>query len=296
MSLNKNKKEFLIGMGFILPSFLGFIVFVLLPVIMSFFLSFTSWNFLEGFGAIKFAGIKNFTRMLNDEWFLNSFKNNIIFTVVTIPIVTVLGLVIANIINKYVYMGTSIRVMMFIPYISSVVAVASVWMVLFQPAHGPINQILRAVGIQNPPGWLTSFKWSLPSVMIVYIWQQLGYFVVVFMTGLKSISADIYEAAEIDGASGIRQFFSITVPLVSPTTFFLFTMGIIGSFKVFDHISVMTNGGPGSSSSVMAFYIYRAAFEEFKMGYANALSWALFILVFGVTIIQMRFQEDNINY
>ena len=164
-----------------------------------------------------------------------------------------------------------------------------------QPSYGPINQFLRAIGISNPPKWLSDFKWSLPSIMLIYIWQQVGYYSVVFLAGLKSIPTDVYEAAEIDGAGPVRQFFSVTIPMVSPTTFFLVTMGIIGSFKVFDHISVLTQGGPGNSSSVMAFYVYRTAFEQFDMGYANALAWALFALVFLVTMIQYKAQRHFTN-
>ena len=288
-------KEFLWGVGFILPSFLGFLVFTFIPVIISLALSFTDWNFLEGVKGIKFTGFDNYIKLFKDEWFLASYKNNIVFTLVTVPVCICLGLVIANLVDKYVFCGGVIRVMLFIPYIASVVAVCTVWMVLFQPNYGPINQILRAVGIDNPPGWLVDFKWSLPSVMIVYIWQQIGYYVVVFIAGLKGIPTDVYEAAQIDGASGIRQFFSITVPLVSPTTFFLAIMGIIGSFKVFDHISVLTQGGPGNSTSVMAFYIYRAAFEDYKMGYANTLAWAMFLLIFVITLIQWKMQSKFTN-
>lgn len=292
---HSNAKEFFWGVGFILPSFLGFLVFTLIPVIISFFLSFTEWNFLEGVEGIKFTGLDNYIKLFQDEWFLASYKNNVVFTLVTVPVCICLGLVIANLIDKYVFCGGIIRVMIFIPYIASVVAVCTVWMVLFQPNYGPINQILRSLGIANPPGWLVDFKWSLPSIMIIYIWQQIGYHVVVFIAGLKGIPTDVYEAAQIDGASGIRQFFNITVPLVSPTTFFLTIMGIIGSFKVFDHISVLTQGGPGNSTSVMAFYIYRAAFEDYKMGYANTLAWAMFLLIFVITLIQWKMQSKFTN-
>ena len=293
--MKKQNKEFLTGIAFILPSFLGFLIFTLIPVIISLFLSFTKWNFMEGWGAIKFTGLENYIRLFSDEWFKSSYINNIIFTLVTVPVLIALGLVVATILNKYIWGGGIVRIMIFIPYIASVVAVCAVWMVLFQPTYGPINQILIAIGIKNPPGWLADFKWSLPSIMIVYIWQQVGYYAIVFIAGLKGISEDVYEAAKIDGASAIRQFFSVTIPLVSPTTFFLTIMGIIGSFKVFDQISVLTQGGPGSSSSVMAYYIYRTAFEYYDMGYANTLAWALFVLVFIVTFIQWKLQSRFSN-
>lgn len=289
------RKELLVGMGFILPSLLGFLVFTFIPVIISLFLSFTEWNFMQGWDAIKFNGLTNYIRLFSDEWFLNSYKNNIIFTAVTVPVLIALGLVMANIINKFIYGGGAVRTMIFIPYIASVVAVCTVWMVLLQPSYGPVNQILRAFGIQNPPEWLADFKWSLPSIMIIYVWQQVGYYSIVFLAGLKGLPEDVYEAARVDGASSIRQFFSITVPLISPTTFFLTIMGIIGSFKVFDQISVLTQGGPGSSSSVMAYYVYRTAFDYFDMGYANTLAWALFVLVFLVTLVQWKLQSRFSN-
>lgn len=287
----KVNKEFWVGMAFILPGLIGFLIFVLLPVLASLGLSFTKWNFMEGFDTIKFTGFENYKQLVHDEWFINSFKNNIIFTLVTIPTLIVLGLVVANIINKHILGGGIVRIMLFIPYIASVVAACTVWMVLLQPSYGPVNQFLMALGIDNPPRWLSDTKWALPSIMVIYIWQQLGYYVIVFISGLKGIPHDVYEAAQIDGASSFKQFFCVTVPLISPTTFFLTTMGIIGSFKVFDHISVLTQGGPGSSSSVMAFYIYRAAFEQHKTGYANTLAWALFVLIFIVTIAQWKLQD-----
>lgn len=291
----KARKDFFKGMGFILPSLMGFLIFTFIPVVISLCLSFTSWNFMEGIEGIKFNGLANYIRLFSDEWFLNSYKNNIIFTAVTVPVLIALGLVMATIINKYIYGGGVVRTMIFIPYIASVVAVCTVWMVLLQPSYGPVNEFLRSIGISNPPGWLADFKWSLPSIMIIYVWQQVGYYSIVFLAGLKGLPEDVYEAAKVDGASSIRQFFSLTVPLISPTTFFLTIMGIIGSFKVFDQISVLTQGGPGSSSSVMAYYVYRTAFDYFEMGYANTLAWALFVLVFIVTLVQWKMQAKFSN-
>ena len=291
----KARKDFFTGMGFILPSLLGFLIFTFIPVVISLCLSFTSWNFMEGIEGIKFNGLANYIRLFSDEWFLNSYKNNIIFTAVTVPVLIALGLVMATIINKYIYGGGVVRTMIFIPYIASVVAVCTVWMVLLQPSYGPVNEFFRSIGIANPPGWLADFKWSLPSIMVIYVWQQVGYYSIVFLAGLKGLPEDVYEAAKVDGASSIRQFFSLTVPLISPTTFFLTIMGIIGSFKVVDQISVLTQGGPGSSSSVMAYYVYRTAFDYFEMGYANTLAWALFVLVFIVTLVQWKMQAKFSN-
>lgn len=291
-----SKKDTIIAWLFILPGFLGFLIFVFLPFVISFVLSFTRWNFLEGLGAINFTGLENYLRLPNDTWFVDSFRNNMIFTFGTVPILLMVGLIMASIIDRYIKLGGVVKFLVFIPYIASVVAVASVWMMLFEPTNGPINQLLMAIGIENTPGWLTSSQWALPAIMIVYIWQQLGYFIIVFVSGLKSIPDEVYEAADMDGAGPIRKFFNITLPMSSPTIFFLGTMGIIGSFKVFDHVAVMTQGGPGSSSSVMAYYIYRAAFQNFDTGYSNTLAWALFGVVLVITLIGQRVQQKYTQF
>lgn len=289
------KKETLTGILFILPGFIGFILFILVPVVMSLGISFTEWNFLKGWGAIKFNGLTNYIRLFRDTWFQVSLKNNLLFTVITIPSLLILGLITASLLNHYCYGGGAIRVLMFIPYISSVVAVCTVWQVMLQPSYGPVNQFLMSVGIDNPPKWLVDGKWAIWVVILINIWTQLGYYVAVFMAGLKSISEDLYEAAQLDGASAISQFIYITVPMVSPTTFFLAIMGIIASFKVFDLISVLTQGGPGNTTSVMAYYVYKTAFQDFKMGYANAQAWVLFIIIFIVTLIQWKYQDRYSN-
>ncbi len=289
------RKDTLMGILFILPGFLGFVFFVLIPVVMSLGISFSEWNFLKGWSAIRFTGIENYVRLFSDDWFLVSLKNNLLFTAVTVPALLVLGLITANIINRHCYGGSAIRVMIFIPYIASVVAICTVWQVILQPSYGPVNQFLMSIGIKNPPKWLVDQNWAMIAIIIINIWTQLGYYVAVYMSGLKNVSEDLYEAADIDGASATEEFWYITVPMVRPTTFFLAVMGIIASFKVFDLISVLTQGGPGNATSVMAYYIYKTAFKDFKMGYACALAWALFIIIFIVTVFQWKYQESFSN-
>lgn len=289
------RRDMYTGIAFILPGFIGFIVFILIPVVMSLGISFTEWNFLKGWDAIKFNGLDNYIKLFQDETFKVSMKNNLLYTAGTIPILLALGLTTAAVINKHCYGGNGVRVLIFIPYICSVVAVCTVWQVLLQPSYGPINQFLMSIGIENPPKWLVSQEWALIAIMVVNIWTQLGYYVSVYMAGIRNVSPDLYEAAVLDGASAVEQFRYITVPMVSPTTFFLAIMGIIGSFKAFDLISVMTQGGPGNSTSVMAYYIYRTAFQEFKMGYACALAWALFLVIFAITLVQWKYQDKFTN-
>lgn len=291
-------KENLAAYLFLLPSLAGFAFFIAFPIISSFLLSFTEWNFLSGFKGISFTGLDNFMLLLSgeDEWFSKSMWNTLKFVAVTVPVGIVAGLGAAVLINRYVYASTLFRVVVFIPYISSVVASSVVWMVVFQPSFGPVNSFLLAMGMEHPPRWFTDMKWALPTVMAFHIWQTLGYNVLVFLSGLKGIPADLYEAATMDGAGEMAKFRHITVPLISPVTFFLSTMGIIGSFKVFDSIKVLTNGGPGNETTNIAFYIYREAFQFYNMGKANAAAWLMFIIIFAVTLIQIRQQKKWVVY
>jgi len=283
---------------FLLPSMVGFVTFIALPVIGSLFLSLTEWNFLTGFDGIKFVGLQNFKTLLSfkDLWFTDSMRHSLLYTVVQVPLNLVLGLFVAVLIDRYVYGKKLFKVTVFIPYISSIVASAVVWMVVFQPSYGPVNNLLCAIGIENPPRWFVDAVWAFPTIILFQLWLGLGYTVIVFMSGLKSIPAELYETATTDGASELQKFFKITVPMISPTTFFLATMGIISSFKVFDSISVITGGGPGRATTVIAFYIYREAFKYYRMGTANAAAWIMFVIIFIVTMVQLKQQSKWVNY
>ena len=283
---------------FLLPSLIGFVLFIAFPIVSSFLLSFADWNFLSGLKGIQFAGLANFQALLSgsDEWFVKSIINTFLFALITVPIGLGLGLVCAVLINRYVYASTAFRVLVFIPYVASVVASAVVWQVVFQPSYGPVNAFLMSIGIENPPRWFTDLNWAFPTIMAFHIWQTVGYNVIVFMAGLKGIPPEIYEAARMDGASEMQQFRFITVPMISATTFFLSVMGVIGTFKVFDSIKVLTNGGPGNATTVIAFYIYREAFTFYNMGTANAAAWIMFLAIFVVTLIQMRQQSRWVTY
>lgn len=268
------------------------------PIAGSLLLSFSDWNFLSGLKGIQFAGLDNFAYLFSgkDAWFTKSVVNTVLFAAVTVPVGLGLGLIMSVMINRYVYGAGIFKIVVFIPYISSVVASAIVWMVVFHPSYGPVNSMLMTIGIDNPPGWFTDMKWALPTIMAFHIWQTVGYNVIVFMAGLKGIPNELYEAATIDGAGEIMKFRFITIPLISPMTFFLSTMGIIGSFKVFDSVKVLTNGGPGNETTNIAFYIYREAFSFYNMGTANAAAWVMFILIFIVTLIQIRGQKKWVIY
>jgi multiple sugar transport system permease protein len=288
-------REDLVGYAFVSPMVLGLFIFTLFPIVASFFLSFTDWNFVAGFSKVKFLGLDNFVKLVHDSVFLLSLKNNLILMIV-VPLTLISSLVLAVIIDKKIHFKDLFKVVYFIPYISSVVAVAIVFQVLFHPTYGPINQVLIDWGMANPPKWLADPDFALYCVMGLMIWVSIGYNMIIFMAGLQSIPNDLYEAADIDGASKLKQFFSITVPLLSPTTFFLLVTGIIGTFKAFDVISVLTGGGPANSTSVVVYRLYETAFVNLQSGYASAMAIVLLVFVLLITLVQWFGQRRWVNY
>ena len=288
-------KENLAGYIFIAPMFIGTSALVLFPIIASLALSFTNWNFVSGFEGASFVGIDNFQNLLSNKLFHKALINNFIL-LLAVPIMLIISLSLAVIINKYVYLKDLFKVIYFMPFISSVVAVAVVFQVLFHPSKGPINQLLMSIGIENPPGWIADITFSLPSVMLIMIWTGIGFNLIIYLAGLQNVPKELYEAAQIDGATAWYQFTKITIPLVSPTTFLLLITGIISSFKVFDLIIVLTGGGPANSTLTPVVYLYQQAFIELKTGYASAISLIMFIIILIITYIQFIVQKKWVNY
>jgi multiple sugar transport system permease protein len=281
------------GYLFILPNFIGFLVFTIIPIFFAISISFTRWDSMH---PPRFVGIKNFVIMVQDSSFLITLLNTLTFTFGSLPFAVVLALVFAIILNQGVKGKNIFRAVFFFPYIASVVACAITWQLLFHPGAGPINSILKMVGIGTPPRWLASRDTAMISVIIVYVWQVAGYYMVMFLAGLQTIPDSLYESAEIDGATYLRKLFSITIPMLSPTFFLVIIIFIINSFKVFSLIYIMTDGGPGRATSVLVFYIYNQAFELSRYGYASAMSLVLFIIMLTVTIIQYRGQKRWVTY
>ena len=280
------RNENLAGFAFLSLNLLGYCIFKLVPIIMAFGLSFTKWNFISGLKGIQFVGLDNYARLFGDPVFITSFINTIIYAVAMVPVSIFLALVLGSILDKYVFGKGILRLAFYMPYISSMVAVSVVWMLLYLPSYGPINNFLRTIGIANPPRWLNASSTSLLSIVIMGVWQSLGYNIIIVLAGLQGIPASLYESADIDGANAVQKFFSITIPSLSSTLFFLVMIAFIRSFQVFTPVQVMTQGGPGNSSSVLVFYIYRTAFQHSNIGYATAISWVLFLLVFVFTIVR----------
>ncbi|WP_379131084.1 carbohydrate ABC transporter permease [Paenibacillus sp. sgz500958] len=292
----RKRREQWAGWFFIAPEVIGMIILSVFPLLFSLFLSFTEWNLVGGLSAIHFIGMDNFVNLFKDNHFLLALKNNVLFTVGTVPLTMLLGIILSALIHKKLYGKTFFKVAFFIPYICSTVAIAAVWQALYHPSKGPLNQLLMQLGISSPPHWLVDTSYSLIAIMIIYIWQILGYQMIIFLAGMTNIPEELYEAATIDGATGIQQFRRITVPLLGPTTFFLAITSTISSFKVFDMIKFLTNGGPNYSSTVIVYQIYEEGFEHFKMGYASAMSWVLFLIIMIVTSITWITQNRKVHY
>ncbi|WP_328653399.1 sugar ABC transporter permease [Micromonospora sp. NBC_00330] len=271
------------GWSFILPNFVGFAVLTLLPVLVLFYVAFTDWNV---FGVAEWTGTANFRRMWSDASFWTALRNTVYYTVFHIPLTLAASLGLALLLNRKLRGVRFFRTVAFFPYITSIVAIAIVWNQLFSPEYGPINALLGAVGVDDAPGWTTSSTWSMPAVIIVGTWRYMGYYMLLFLAGLQTIPAQLYEAAETDGASPWQRFVHVTLPGLWHTTFFVTVLLTIESFKVFDLILVMTGGGPGQSTLVLSQYIYQKGFEENQFGYASAVSVVLFAICFSITVIQ----------
>lgn len=280
-------KQSLTAWSFILPNFLGFFIFTLIPVVFSLGLAFMKW---DSFNPAEFVGLQNFTKMLHDPAFWISLKNTFTYTLGVVPLTLICSLGLAILLNQKIKGVSFFRTAFFFPYVTSLVAIAVVWNMLFHPTKGPINQVLQLI-IANPPGWTSSSQWALFAVIIVSIWRGMGYYMILYLAGLQGIPRELYEAASMDGASKIRQFFSVTIPSLRPTTFFVTVMLVINCFKVFDLIQVMTDGGPGRSTNVLVYQIYKEAFVKFNFGYASAISMVLFAIVLIVTVFQFQWNK-----
>lgn len=271
------------------PNLVGFIMFTFFPVVASFALSFTNYDILT---APQFIGLDNYKEMfVYDKIVGQVVRNTLVYTVSVVPIGMALSLLLALALDQKIKFLKVYRAAFFIPVITSAVAVSLVWQWIYNPDFGLLNAFLKMCGMTDPPGWLNSQVYALPAIIIVAIWKNLGYNMLLFLSGLQNISTTYYEAAELDGANGWQKVRHITWPLLSPTTFFVFVMSVINSFQVFDLVQLMTRGGPGRATSTLAHYIYQNAFKFFYMGYASALAYLLFAMVLVITLINMTMQR-----
>lgn len=292
-SSNITRRNRLTAYAFLLPNFIGFLTFTLVPIIVAFGLSFYKW---DSANPAVFVGLKNFFKLFRDETFQISLVNTIYFSAVTVPFTIIVALFLAVLLNQKIKGIQFFRTLYFFPYITSMVAVAVVWLMLLQPTMGPVNGFLKWIGIQNPPGWTASTVWAMPAVILVSVWRQVGYYMVIYLAGLQNIPEYLYEAATIDGANLWQKFRYVTLPMLTPATFLNTLLLIIGSFKIFDQVYIMTDGGPGRATNTLVYCIYNQAFWFFNFGYASMVAMVLFIMVLVLTIIQFKYEDKLVNY
>lgn len=277
----------------ILPTILGLIAFTASPVVASLYFSFTRWNLLS---APHWQAFDNYIELFtNDPLFWITIKNTALYVLGTVPTGTILALLLAIALNQKIRMVAVFRTIYFLPVVSSVVAISVLWLWLYQADFGLINQMLRSLGFRGVR-WLSSVTWAMPAIIIMSIWHGLGYNIVIFIAGLQGIPQDYYEAATVDGANAWHKFFKITLPLLSPVTFFVITLSVINSFQVFAQAYVMTQGGPVNATKTIVYYLYQQGFMHFHMGYASALAYVLFVIIVGMTLFQFWFQRRWVHY
>ena len=294
-SARKRKiRDHLVAYSFIAPNFIGFAVFTLVPMLFSFVLSLMEWDGGK-VNPMKFTGIQNYLRLFADSKFQNAYWNTLVYTLGYVPLTLVLSLLLAIVLNAKIRGRNFFRTLVFFPYVASIVAVASVWNMLFNPSMGPVNMLLSALGIENLPRWSADKNWAMITVILFSVWKSIGYYMIIFLAGLQGINADLYEAASLDGAGKWKQFLNVTLPQLKPTTFFVVVMLTIASFKVYDQIFLITQGGPGDRTMVLVYYIYNQAFKYSDYGYASTVSIVLFLTVLAVTLIQFRGEKKYAN-
>lgn len=282
------RKENIISYIFIGPQLIGFLAFVAFPLLFSIYLCFAEWNFID---MPTFVGLKNFNAIFNDAIFWKSIGNTFIYIAITVPLTLISALILALLTNRKLPFLKFYRAAFFLPMVTSTVAIAMVWLFIYQPYGGILNTILESFGVKNPPSWLQDSTWARLSVAIVSIWLKVGYYYIIFDAGLKNIPQELYEAADIDGASLLTKIKNITLPMLSPVMFFVSVMLFIDIFNMFNEVYIMTQGGPDYATYTLSMYIYFYAFRHFDMGRAAVASWVLFTLVGIVTVIQFKVKK-----
>ncbi len=301
MRLKPRQRQAIWAYVFLTPTLILFALIVIYPFLYAFYLSLQEWGV---FGDTYFVGLQNYRDMLNDPLFWKSLGNTFKWTVGVVPATIIIALLVALILNSQrVKARGAFRTIYFVPVVTNMVAAAFVWRWLFEPTFGVVNYFLERLGLPGP-GWLASTKWALPAMMVVGIWKQIGFAMVIFLAGLQTIPRDIVEAARIDGATGWQVFSRITLPLLNPTVVFVAVMMVINALRVFTIPYVMSAGGftygvpggPLDSTRVFVIHIYDLGFRRFQLGYASANAFALLILIMAATLFQMKVLERPFEY
>lgn len=297
LSRQRRRSRALMIIILLAPSLIVFFLYRAVPIVWNLVLSFEKWNFVE---TPKFVGLVNYGKVFADPIFWESFKNTVLYFFGGSPIAIVLALGLSLLVNKPLKGRNLYRALIFLPYPITPVAIAIIWKWLYDDKVGLINFILRSLGLTREGiGFLSNFSWALPSVIFTTIWQVLGYFVIIMLSGLQTIPGELYESAELDGASAAQRLWSITLPLIRPTIFLCFIVGIINSFTTFDVIYIMTNGGPGHATEILVTYIYKNAFTFNQIGAAAAMTLVMFLFLLLITVVSNRIsggEAGGVNY
>ena len=266
-----------------------FVLFTLIPICAAVFLNFTDYDVVH---APKWIGLKNFKKLLHDEFFLISLKNTIVYTALYVPLGLLASLLSALFLNTRRKVAELFRTFFYIPVLSSTVATATLWFWILNPQLGLLNNVLSFFGISGP-AWLYDSKFAMISVVMMSVWAGFGSNMMIFLAGLKGIPPTLYESAQLDGANKFTIFFHITLPALSKTTFLVSTMLIISAFQVFDQAYVLTRGGPGNATITLVYYIYNNGFNNLKMGYASSISIVLFLMIAALSFINMKINNTD---
>ena len=286
------KQEARVAWLFLLPNLVGFLLFVVIPIIASLILSFYRWDLMS---SPSFIGFGNFIRLFNESSFKTVLINTVYYTIGTVPVSMVLGLGLALLLNRPLKSVTLYRAFFYLPQIIPMVAAGLIFQFMYMPDFGVINYFLGLLGLPQP-NWLNDTSTAMIAIILMSVWKGTGFNMVIYLAGLNGIPKSYLEASQIDGANIWQQFRYVTLPLLTPTTFFVLAISVIGSFQIFDPVYVMTKGGPADATRTLVYYIYETGFQFFRMGKAAAAAWILFVIVFVATLIQFKYQERWVTY
>lgn len=299
-ALHKKGSGLLVASPFLLPSLIGLFIFSFMPLLISGFISLTDWNGLDKLTSLSFfrehfIGLSNYKTILSTPEFWNTLRNTGEYIILYIPFMLAASLFVAYLLSRSHRGIGFFRVIYYIPVLTSWVAASLIWKSVLSPQYGALNGILGFFGI-NGPGWLLDEKWAMPAIVLVSVWKDMGFFGLILLSGIIGINTTYYEAAELDGANGWIKFITITLPLLTPSIFYVLIVGMINAFQLFPQIMIMTGGGPNGATQVMVERIYQYGFRYYRMGYAAAFSWILFVIIMIFTSVQMRGQERWVHY
>jgi multiple sugar transport system permease protein len=289
--LSYQRREEIAGYLFILPWLIGFVIFQLGAMVVAFVMSLLKADFLS---PPTFVGLRNYQNLLDDATFFKALINTAVYAMGRMPFLIAIGLGIAMLLNRDRWGVRAMRTLYFLPSVTSGVAVALLWIWMFNPDYGLINAGLGLVGIRGP-GWIWTEEWALPGLVIVSLWG-VGNSMLIYLAGLRGVPVELYEAASLDGAGPLRKFVAVTLPMITPTLFYTLITGIIFSYQIFLNAYILTNGGPNNATLTMVLYVYRKAFQEFAMGYASAVAWVLFMVILVFTLLIFRSSSAWVYY